>query len=150
MDYRNGKQTTAYIDVLLWLETASVEQIKGALSIAYGPSRAEIEQGIKAIMETDRPALAKDFSYLVEDPANISDLAKRYGGVAKAMELIAGSARKRSDDPTWPMMGFGELAAALTQLVDTGKLSRYQRMLLDQEIKRIRKSDDQNIYLWAE
>ncbi|MGC3103757.1 hypothetical protein ACPTKS_30790 [Pseudomonas aeruginosa] len=142
MDEKNIAHEPAYLDVLMWLETASIEQIRGAMAIAQGISRIDLENGIQALMQTDRPGLAAEFPQLVKEPVSIASLAKRYGCVATALEQIAESIRKRKSDPKLPVMGFGALSAALSQLQSAGKIRADQRRLLDDEIWTMRQSQD--------
>ena len=68
MDERTEQELTAYLDVLLWLETASVAEIEGAISTATAAVREDLELGIQCLMDSDRPALANYFPHLVSRP----------------------------------------------------------------------------------
>jgi hypothetical protein len=64
MDDRNEGRGQPYQDVLAWLRTATVEEIRGALAISWGLSRDDLERGIRSMMRSDRPTLANEFPKL--------------------------------------------------------------------------------------
>lgn len=64
MDDRNEGRGQPYQDVLTWLRTATVEEIRGALAISWGLSRDDLERGIRSMMRSDRPTLANEFPKL--------------------------------------------------------------------------------------
>ncbi|UQB76565.1 hypothetical protein KI429_00620 (plasmid) [Pseudomonas shirazica] len=72
MDERTEQQLTDYLDTLLWLETASVAEIEGALSTASATVREDLELGIQCMMDSDRPGLANYFPNLVSRPTSLS------------------------------------------------------------------------------
>ncbi|BAW26907.1 MULTISPECIES: hypothetical protein [Pseudomonas] len=138
MDEKTEQELTAYLDVLLWLETASVAEIEGAISTATAAVREDLELGVQCLMDSDRPGLANYFPHLVSRPTTLSEIRKRFNVLGKAMDLLEESTRRRSTDPTYPLMGYGAVAAALAKLQYLNKITPSQRELLLSELASLK------------
>lgn len=138
MDAKTEQELTAYLDVLLWLEIASVAEIERALSTATTVEREDLELGIQSLMDSDRPALANYFPHLVSRPTSLSEVRLKFKAVGQAMDLLEDSTRRRVTDPTYPLMGYGAVAAAIAKLLYLNKITPSQRELLLSELASLK------------
>lgn len=138
MDERTEQELSAYLDVLLWFETASVAEIERALSTATGVAREDLELGVQTLMDSDRPALANYFPHLVSRPTSLSKIRLEFNALGQALDLLEDSTRRRATDPTYPLMGYGAVAAALAKLQYLNKITPSQRELLLSELASLK------------
>ncbi|EOA4333905.1 hypothetical protein ACH2GM_006209 [Pseudomonas aeruginosa] len=138
MDERTEQQLTDYLDTLLWLETASVAEIEGALSTASATVREDLELGIQCMMDSDRPGLANYFPNLVSRPTSLSAIRQKFSAVALAMDQLEDSMRRRQTDPTYPLMGYGAVLGTLAKLQYLNKITPSQRELLLSELASLK------------
>ena len=139
MDNTNVQHSTDYLDVLMWLETASEDEISGAYWLASGSTKTDLRHGIQALMDSDRPALAIYFPELVIGPIKLADLHKTFPEVCEPMERLHDSILRREHEPHYPLKGYGALSAAINELKDQGRLSAAQCTLLLAELAGLKK-----------
>lgn len=139
MDNTNAQRSNDYLDVLMWLETASEDEIAGAYWLASGSTKMDLRDGIQALMESDRPALAIYFPELVIAPLKLADLPTTYPEVCEPMERLHDSISRRQHEPHYPLKGYGALSAVITELKDQGRLTAAQCTLLLAELAGIKK-----------
>lgn len=138
MDNTNVLRSNDYLDVLMWLETASEEVIAGAYCLATGAVKQDMRIGIQSLMESDRPALAKFFPELVIAPIKLHDLAARFAECVEPMKTLEHSLSERSSNPKNPLKGYGSVSAAIRELKTQGKISLCQCVLLDAELAALK------------
>lgn len=138
MDERTEQELTSYLDVLLWLETASVAEIEGALSVATAPAREDLELGIQCLMDSDRPGLANYFPNLVNRPTSLNEIRQKFSAMAQSMDQLEDSLRRRRTDPTYPLMGYGAVLGTLAKLQYLNKITPSQRELLLSELASLK------------
>lgn len=139
MDNTNAQRSNDYLDVLLWLETASEDEIAGAYWLASGSTKMDLRHGIQALMEFDRPALAIYFPELVIAPIKLADLPSTFPEVCELMERLQESMSRRQHEPHYPLKGYGALSAVISELKDQGRLSAAQSTLLLAELAELKK-----------
>lgn len=69
MDVRQERKLNDYLEVLFWMETASVDEIKGTLSFASDVTKQELQRALRCLMTSYRPALALHFLKLSDQGA---------------------------------------------------------------------------------
>ena len=126
-----------YLTVLFWLETASIEQIRGALYLAQGEVQADLELAIKTLMQSDRPALAQDFPNLLPDRLYLRDLATEHDELATALKILQTSIDTLSALSTSSPKGYGRVLGSLRSLQAEGTINAAQRELLTVELQSI-------------
>ena len=139
MDNTNVKRSTDYLDVLMWLESASEDEIAGAYWLATGSTKIDLSQGIQALMDSDRPALAIYFPELVIAPIPLAELSTKFPEVCEPMERLQDSISRRQNEPQYPLKGYGALSAVINELKDQGRLSASQTSLLLAELAALKK-----------
>lgn len=70
METTNAGRSADYLELLLWLETASEDEIVGAYWLATGVTKEDMRVGIQSLIESDRPSLANRFPELGNAPFN--------------------------------------------------------------------------------
>ncbi|PMU12859.1 MULTISPECIES: hypothetical protein [unclassified Pseudomonas] len=139
MDNTNAQRSTDYLDVLMWLETASEDEIAGAYWLASGSTKMDLRHGIQALMDSDRPALAIYFPELVTAPVKLADLPTTFPEVCEPLERLQDSISRQQYEPHYPLKGYGALSAAISELKDQGRLSAAQCTLLLAELAGLKK-----------
>jgi len=138
MDNTNELRSKDYLDVLMWLETASEDVIAGAFWMATGTVKQDLRIGIQSMMDSDRPALASFFPELVISPLCLDDLPARFSECVRPMETLKNSLSMRASDPMYPLKGSGSISAAIHNLKIQGKISLSQSVLLHAELAAIK------------
>lgn len=128
---------TDYLTVLFWLETASTDQIHGALYLAQGEVKTDLELAIKTLMQSDRPALAKDFPHLLPDRLYLRDLATEHDELATAIKILQTSIDTNSAVSTSSPKGYGRVLGSLRSLQAEGSINAAQLELLTVELQSI-------------
>jgi len=139
MDNTNAQRSNDYLDVLLWLETASEDEITGAYWLATGSTKLDLSHGIQALMDSDRPALAIYFPELVIAPIKLAELPTKFPEVSEPMERLQDSILRRQYEPQCPLKGYGALSAVINELKDQGRLSAAQSSLLLAELAELKR-----------
>lgn len=138
MDNTNVQRSTDYIEVLMWLETASEDEIVGAYWLATGSTKVDLSHGIQALMDSDRPALAIYFPELVIAPIKLAKLPTTFPEVSEPMDRLHESISRRQYEPNYPLKGYGALSAVINELKEQGRLSASQTTLLLAELAALK------------
>jgi hypothetical protein len=138
MDNSNQLRTNEYLDVLMWLETASEDLIAGAYWTSTGAVKQDLRTGIQSLMDSERPALANFFPELVIAPIKLDDLPARFIECEQPLETLKHSLSERARNPMYPLKGYGSISAAIHDLKNQGKISPSQSVLLDAELAALK------------
>lgn len=79
MENTNAQRSADYLDILLWLETASEDEIVGAYWMATGVTKEDLRIGIQSLIDSDRPALANHFPELGNAPFKNGKVVRETG-----------------------------------------------------------------------
>lgn len=127
------QELSDYLDVLFWLETASVDEIQGALAVAQGVTKDDLELGIRSLMESDRPALATAFPHLLASRPTLNELGCRHQELANALHILSRSLSTAAN-PNRSPEGYGLTLGCLRNLHCSGVISAAQREVLQAEL----------------
>jgi len=86
MDNTNVQRSADYLDVLLWLETAPVDEIVGAYWVATGVTKEDLRIGIQSLIGSDRPSLANRFPELGNAPLTIGKGIRETNGEYRVLD----------------------------------------------------------------
>lgn len=130
----NNQRESDFINVLIWLETASEAQIGGALALAQGQVRSDIVNGLRSIIETDRPGLATTFPAYVKGRVGLTQLSASHHELASALRELAQAvvANDRQVDKT--PVGYWRVIRELRLLLESGQINAAQHYLLADEL----------------
>ncbi|APQ06960.1 hypothetical protein [Pseudomonas syringae] len=125
------------LELLIWLETASVPQICGALLFAEGTVRSEIVDAVRALMNSDRPGLVMFFPEFLPDRITLTELADLDEQLRDDLQALKAS--KNSVGYGFPQRarGYGKVLASLSRLLNAGQIGRAQHLLLKNEVNDI-------------
>lgn len=123
-----------YLNVLIWLETASEAQIRGALYLSSGDVRADIEQGIQALIESDRPGLATTFPELVPGRIRLDQLVGRHRNLAGALRELARAKLANELHADSKPQGYWNAMRVLRTLHESGHFNAAQYALVANEL----------------
>ncbi|MBW1246709.1 hypothetical protein I7860_08490 [Pseudomonas tolaasii] len=138
MDTTNALRTPEYLDVLMWLETASEDLITGAYWAATGSVKQDLRIGIQSLMDSDRPALANYFPELVINPIKLDELSVLFPECIQPLKTLEESLSVRDRDRRSPPKGYWAVSAVIQELKTEGKLSPSQSVLLAAELATFR------------
>ncbi|MDU8545708.1 MULTISPECIES: hypothetical protein [Pseudomonas] len=142
------EQQSDFLNVLIWLETASEEQIQGALHLATGQVRTDIENGIKALMAADRPVLARIFTDLVPHAVSLEQIGESHHGLRCALREVAHNTLASNVDQQGTPVGYWRAVRELRKLYETGQVTPPQYQLLTDEL-HTRVNVTKEVALWA-
>lgn len=142
------EQQSEYLNVLIWLETASEAQIIGALHLATGQVRTDIESGIKALMESDRPALARVFTDLVPQAVSLGQLGETHHELRCALREVAQATLASNVDQQGTPAGYWRAVRVLRKLYESGQIRPPQYQLLTDEL-HTRVNVTKEVGLWV-
>lgn len=131
--FQPATKSSDQITILMWLETASVEQIRATRSLSSAVVKADIDSGIRSLMSSDRPGLALDFPDLLTDRIYLADLAGQYPEFFSAVQCLPSHSTAQTGNRL--PMGSGKALAFLRTLEAKGTISAAQHTLLIAEIK---------------
>ncbi|MBI6949162.1 hypothetical protein RHA66_28500 [Pseudomonas aeruginosa] len=139
MDEHKESELNDYLNLLFWTETASESEIQRAMSVASGITKGDLKMAVKCMIESDRPGLALYFPELVTNRLSLSDLRGRHPALAKAMDVLVDSMKRREHDPSYPLKGYGRTLGCIGKLQYLGIITPAQRELLISEMASVKR-----------